>query len=47
MTAQRKERVHFTRSREYKKKDNARVEQKNWRHVRQLVTVSDWGGQSK
>lgn len=29
--------VHFTRSRPYHKNDNARVEQKNWTHVRQLL----------
>jgi len=29
--------VRFTRSRAYCKNDNARVEQKNWTHVRQLV----------
>jgi hypothetical protein len=29
--------VRFTRSRAYRKNDNARVEQKNWTHVRQLV----------
>ena len=29
--------VFFTRSRPYHKNDNARVEQKNWTHVRQLV----------
>jgi len=29
--------VEFTRSRAYKKNDNAHVEQKNWTHVRQLV----------
>jgi hypothetical protein len=29
--------VGFTRSRAYRKNDNARVEQKNWTHVRQLV----------
>jgi hypothetical protein len=29
--------VHFTRSRAYRKNDNARVEQKNWTHVRQLI----------
>jgi hypothetical protein len=29
--------VPFTRSRPYHKNDNARVEQKNWTHVRQLV----------
>ena len=29
--------ANFTRSRPYRKNDNARVEQKNWTHVRQLV----------
>ncbi len=29
--------VQFTRSRPYKKNDNAHVEQKNWTHVRQLM----------
>lgn len=29
--------VYFTRSRPYKKNDNAHVEQKNWTHVRQLL----------
>lgn len=29
--------VQFTRSRPYKKDDNAHVEQKNWTHVRQLL----------
>jgi hypothetical protein len=29
--------VHFTRSRAYKKNDNAHVEQKNWTNVRQLL----------
>ena len=29
-------RISFTRSRPYKKNDNAHVEQKNWTHVRQL-----------
>ena len=29
--------VAFTRSRAYRKNDNARVEQKNWTHVRQLI----------
>lgn len=29
--------VSFTRSRPYRKNDNARVEQKNWTHVRQLI----------
>ena len=33
----RKKPVGFTRSRAYRKNDNARVEQKNWTHVRQLV----------
>lgn len=33
----RPEPVAFTRSRAYHKNDNARVEQKNWTHVRQLV----------
>lgn len=33
----RKSAVAFTRSRAYRKNDNARVEQKNWTHVRQLV----------
>lgn len=32
-----KKRVKFTRSRPYKKNDNAHVEQKNWTHVRQLL----------
>lgn len=32
--------VRFTRSRAYRKNDNARVEQKNWTHVRQLVGYS-------
>lgn len=34
---ERKVPVAFTRSRPYRKNDNARVEQKNWTHVRQLV----------
>jgi hypothetical protein len=29
--------IRFTRSRAYRKNDNARVEQKNWTHVRQLM----------
>jgi hypothetical protein len=29
--------VHFTRSRAYRKDDNAHVEQKNWTHVRQWI----------
>jgi hypothetical protein len=28
--------IHFTRGRPYKKDDNARIEQKNWTHVRKL-----------
>jgi len=35
--ADRKKPVQFTRSRAYKKNDNAHVEQKNWTHVRQLL----------
>jgi len=34
---QRKHPVHFTRSRPYRKNDNAHVEQKNWTHVRELL----------
>jgi hypothetical protein len=34
---QRKEPVDFTRSRPYRKNDQAHVEQKNWTHVRQLL----------
>lgn len=33
----RKEPVQFTRSRPYKKDDNAHIEQKNWTHVRQWL----------
>lgn len=33
----RPRKVAFTRSRPYRKNDNARVEQKNWTHVRQLL----------
>ena len=33
----RKQPVHFTRSRAYRKNDNAHVEQKNWTHVRELL----------
>ena len=33
----RKSPVCFTRSRAYHKNDNARVEQKNWTHVRELL----------
>ena len=35
--ARRRRPVGFTRSRACRKNDNARVEQKNWTHVRQLV----------
>lgn len=35
--ALRDHKVYFTRSREYKKNDNAHVEQKNYTHVRQLL----------
>ena len=38
----RKTAVAFTRSRAYRKNDNARVEQKNWTHVRQLVATGGW-----
>jgi len=34
--AERPQSIAFTRSRPYKKNDNAHVEQKNWSHVRQL-----------
>lgn len=34
---ERPEKVQFTRSRPYKKNDNAHVEQKNWTHVRQIL----------
>jgi hypothetical protein len=33
----RKPKIKFTRSRPYKKNDNAHVEQKNWSHVRHLL----------
>jgi hypothetical protein len=33
----RQRRVQFTRSRAYRKNDNAHVEQKNWTHVRQWI----------
>ncbi|CAN5435952.1 hypothetical protein BH20VER3_BH20VER3_06170 [soil metagenome] len=36
--------VHFTRARPYRKNDNARVEQKNWTHVRQLVGYGRFEG---
>ena len=31
------EKIEFTRSRPYKKDDNAHIEQKNWTHVRKLI----------
>lgn len=31
-----KHKIHFTRSRPYKKNDNAHIEQKNWTHVRRI-----------
>lgn len=34
---ERKEPIQFTRSRVYKKDDNAHIEQKNWTHVRQWL----------
>ena len=37
LTEGRKHPIQFTRSREYKKDDNAHVEQKNWTHVRQWL----------
>jgi len=37
--------VEFTRSRAYRKNDNAHVEQKNWTHVRQLVGYGRLEGQ--
>jgi hypothetical protein len=36
--------VAFTRSRAYRKNDNAHVEQKNWTHVRQLVGYGRFEG---
>lgn len=37
LTENREAKVQFTRSRPYKKNDNAHVEQKNWSYVRQLL----------
>ena len=37
LRGRRKRKVHFTRSRPYKKDDNGHVEQKNWTHIRQLL----------
>jgi hypothetical protein len=34
---ERKQPVHFTRSRAYHKDDNAHIEQKNWTHIRQWL----------
>src|SRR5262249_28409451 len=36
--------VQFTRSRPYKKDDNAHVEQKNWTHVRKLLGWDRYDG---
>jgi hypothetical protein len=33
----RRRKIQFTRGRPYKKNDNARIEQKNWTHVRKLI----------
>lgn len=33
----RQRKIRFTRSRPYKKNDNAHIEQKNWTHVRKLI----------
>ncbi len=33
----KKQPVQYTRSREYKKNDNAHIEEKNWTHVRQFI----------
>ncbi len=35
--SQRKNPIHFTRSRAYHKQDNAHIEQKNWTHIRQWL----------
>jgi hypothetical protein len=35
--SQRKNPIHFTRSRTYHKQDNAHIEQKNWTHIRQWL----------
>jgi len=37
MTGRNPDKVQFTRSRAYKKDDNAHIEQKNWTHVRQWL----------
>jgi hypothetical protein len=41
-----KRKVKFTRSRPYRKNDNAHVEQKNWTHVRQLFGHERFGHES-
>lgn len=38
--------VQFTRSRPYRKNDNAHVEQKNWTHVRQLLGYDRFGNKA-
>jgi hypothetical protein len=38
----RKHPVQFTRSRPYKKDDNAHIEQKNWTHIRQWLGYERW-----
>ena len=38
--------IKFTRSRPYKKNDNAHVEQKNWTHVRQLFSYDRFDNKS-
>jgi len=40
---QRPQPVYFTRSRPYKKDDNAHVEQKNWTHIRQWFGYERYG----
>ena len=35
--ANKKQPVQYTRSREYKKNDNAHIEEKNWTHIRQFI----------
>ncbi len=42
----RQEQITFTRSRPYKKNDQAHVEQKNWSMVRQLVGYHRYEGQT-
>lgn len=33
----KKQPVQYTRAREYKKNDNAHIEEKNWTHIRQFI----------